>query len=420
MNPILEDEEFLADLADEAMSQRQIAGKWGIAQSTVNKYRQRLRNDFFDEPKASITAIRKPAEKTTSEQSTDGSRSTEFIRDRPVTLEDARKWIRSSGDDPDDYELSVRSIAYGQGQSSNKMSAIPKRKKAEESQFPDISELLESLNDYHPPARQKSSEGGAFVICPADMQAGKGDYGLDHNDLAGRVMLSWARAAEFCREYQPSEILIAELGDSVENFNSTSSQRGTNTLALTEQIRLARRLLLEGIKQLAPLAPKLTYAAVPSNHGSVRVSMKNAENHALDDFGIEIAEQIRDVVYNAPALDNVVVAVPETPNESLCIDIAGTSVGMSHGHLANNADGLSKFWQGQSHGRMPLGDADIALFGHFHSLRVQQSGDARWLMVSPSSDNGSSWWTAKTGERSTAGMLSFTTADKKWSNLAIL
>jgi len=400
---------FLADLQDSALSARFLASKWGTGKTFITKHRSQP----HDAQKVVTPAM-------TTETSSDGSRSVQFIRDRPVTLEDAREWVRSSGDNPDHYILSVRSIAYGHDQSSNRMDAKLKPGYAPGAES-DIDELLANIEAYKPQRSDWSkSTGGAFIICPSDLQTGKGDYGLDHHDLTERVMQSWAKAEAFCREYQPSEILIAELGDSVENINSTSSQRGTNTLALTEQIRLARRLLLEGIKTLAPLSPKLTYAAVPSNHGSVRIGPKSPENHVLDDYGIEIAEQLRDVVKHSTALSNVDVIVPELPHESLCLRVAGTAIGMSHGHLANSADGLSKFWQGQSHGRLPLSEADIALFGHFHSLRVQQSGDARWLMVSPASDNGSSWWTNKTGERSASGMLSFTVQDGAWENLRIM
>jgi hypothetical protein len=399
---------FIADLQDPTLSARLLADKWGTGKTFITKHRsQGIKVDA-------------PVAGETTETASDGSRTFQAVRSRPVTLEDAREWVRSSGDNPDQFNISVRSIAYGHDQFSNRMSATPKPgyKPGADS---DIDELLANISTYAPERLDWSqSTGGAFVICPSDLQAGKGDYGLDHHDLTERVMWSWARAEAFCREYKPSEILIAELGDSIENINSTSSQRGTNTLALTEQVRLARRLLLEGIKRLAPLSPKLTYAAVPSNHGSVRIGPKSPENHVLDDYGIEIAEQLRDVVDNSPALDNVTIVVPDLPHETLCLDIANTGIGMAHGHLANSADGLGKWWQGQSHGRLPLSQADIALFGHFHSLRVQQSGDARWLMVSPASDNGSSWYTSKTGESSTSGMLTFTVQNGAWENLRIL
>lgn len=69
---------------------------------------------------------------------------------------------------------------------------------------------------------------------------------------------------------------------------------------------------------------------------------------------------------------------------------------------------------------MPTGDARILIAGHWHSLRVQQSGDARWIITGPSSDRGSSWYTNARGESSKSGMLSFLTADNQWSNLRIL
>lgn len=400
---------FIADLQDPALSARFLADKWGTGKTFITKHRSQ-----------GIKVDASPVAGETVETASDGSRTFQAIRSRPVTLEDAREWVRSSGDNPDHFNISVRSIAYGNDQFSNRMSATPKPGYKPELNV-SVDELLRDLSTYAPERLDwRHNTGGAFVICPSDLQVGKGDYGLDHHNLAERVMWSWARAEAFCREYRPSEILIAELGDSIENINSTSSQRGTNTLALTEQVRLARRLLLEGIKRLAPLTPKLTYAAVPSNHGSVRIGPKSPENHVLDDYGIEIAEQLRDVVENSPALSNVTVVVPELPNETLLVEVAGTNIGMAHGHQANSADGLGKFWQGQSHGRLPLSEADIALFGHWHSLRVQQSGNARWLMVSPSSDNGSSWFTSRTGEKSDTGMLTFTVQDAHWENLAIL
>jgi hypothetical protein len=304
---------------------------------------------------------------------------------------------------------------------SNRMSATPKFRR-DNRQPIDTTDLYAAIDSWvpqkHVPTIRKKAE--TFVVCAADLQTGKTDFGLKSPDLAKRVLASFARAAEIATETRFAEIVLADLGDIVENINSTSSQRGTNDLAITEQIRLARRLMLEGIKMLAPLTDSLVYVAVPSNHGSVRIGPKSPENHVLDDYGIEVAEQLRDVCAESDKLSNVTFRTPAESMESLAITTSGTTLGFAHGHQAQGADGLGKWWSGQSHGRMPLADADIALFGHFHSLRVQQSGDARWLMVSPSSDSGSSWYTNKTGESSAKGMLSFVTADRGWSDLRIL
>lgn len=340
-------------------------------------------------------------------------------RSRPVTLADAEQWVRESGKDPADYTISARATIYGDGLFSNKMSATPRLGVKNRERYP-VDEMLTVIDKWKPTKQRKTVQNNSFVLCPADPQIGKHDWNGSHAETIERMLSSYAAAAEFCSEYRPAEIVIAALGDDVENIHSVSSQRGTNSLALTEQIRVARRVALEGIKMLAPLTPKLTYASVPSNHGSVRIGPKSPENHVLDDYGIEIAEQIRDVANESPRLSNVRVVIPDPYHESLLIETSGTKIGMAHGHQAASPDKLSDYWRGQSHGRMPLAEADIALFGHYHSLRVQQSGDARWLFVSPAQDGGSSWFTNKTGERSVTGMLSFTTRDGAWDNLRVL
>lgn len=349
----------------------------------------------------------------------DGLMEVTQYRSRAVTLADAEAWVRESGKDPADYTISARATIYGDGLFSNKMSATPRLGASKRKPYP-VDELLLSIDNWKPTKQQKTVQNSSFVLCPADGQLGKRDWDGSHEETVERMLGSYAAAAEFCSEYRPSGIIIAALGDDIENINNVSSQRGTNSLALTEQIRVARRIALEGIKMLAPLTPKLTYASVPSNHGSVRLGPKSPENHVLDDYGIEIAEQLRDVAAESPKLSNVHVVTPDPYHESLLIETSGTKIGMAHGHQAASPDKLGDYWRGQSHGRMPLAEADIALFGHYHSLRVQQSGDARWLFVSPANDGGSSWFSNKTGERSVTGMLSFTTRDGAWDNLRVL
>ena len=342
------------------------------------------------------------------------------LSQEPWGHDDYRAFIQSKGQNPDEVTFTWGWTSNPVGGFWNKLNNVRPIKTANPN-LPNTDDLYRSIDTWVPPAQTVDILTDAtFVVCAADLQTGKTDFGLKSADLTNRVLRSFAAAADIARERQFAEIVIADLGDIVENINSTSSQRATNDLAITEQIRLARRLMLEGIKMLDPLTPKLTYAAVPSNHGSVRIGPKSPENHVLDDYGIEIAYQLHDICAESEKLSNVEFQTPAESLESLSFDTSGTNLGMAHGHQAQGPDGLGKWWQGQSHGRMPMANADIALFGHFHSLRLQQSGDARWLMVGPASHNGSSWFTNKTGERSQAGMLSFVTANSEWSDLRIL
>jgi len=355
------------------------------------------------------------------ESETHNSNGDHYVRfsQKPWGYDDYRAFIQSKGQNPDEVTFTWGWTSNPAGGFWNKLNNV--RPIARGASRIATDDLLASIDAWTPPAAPNApTSAETFVVCAADLQAGKTDYGLGSTDLINRVMTSFTAAAEIALTTRFAEIILADLGDVVENINNTSSQRATNDLAITEQIRLARRLMLEGIKLLAPLTDSLVYVAVPSNHGSVRLGPKSPENHVLDDYGIEIAEQLRDIVAESDKLSNVSIRIPEQSAETLALETSGTTLGFAHGHQAQSPDALGKFWQGQSHGRMPLAHADIALFGHYHSLRVQQSGDSRWLFVAPTSDNGSSWFTNKTGESSQAGMLTFVTSTGKWSDLRIL
>jgi predicted phosphodiesterase len=386
----------------------------GVSEKSVRRHLQHAPKVQGDVP---INAAR-----TGGESETHDSAGDHYVRfsQEPWGHDDYRAFIQSKGQNPDEVTFTWGWTSNPVGGFWNKLNNV-RPIAGKDALLPNVDELHRIIDAWTPPAQvTKAITNATLVVCAADLQTGKTDFGLNSKHLSARVLESFAAAAEIAKTGNYAEIVIADLGDIVENINSTSSQRATNDLAITEQIRLARRLMLEGIKMLAPLTPSLVYAAVPSNHGSVRIGPKSPENHVLDDYGIEIAHQLADIAGESDKLSNVRVVIPNESLESLSLDTSGTCLGMAHGHQAQGADGLGKWWQGQSHGRMPLAAADIALFGHFHSLRVQQSGDARWLMVSPSSDSGSSWFTNKTGESSAKGMLSFVTSAGQWSDLRIL
>lgn len=260
-----------------------------------------------------------------------------------------------------------------------------------------------------------------FVLCMADLQVGKAHEPRGGTpEMAVRVSESLHKAVELVKALRPQEIVIAELGDVIENFYNTSAQRQTNDRNLTEQIRIARRTILEAIMLLAPLAPKLMYLAVPSNHGSVRIGPKSPASTADDDFGIEISYQIEDALTGRPGFEHVTCVRPAPLMESLTIETSGTILGAVHGHQASAWHAIGKWWAGQSHGRRNnMQNADILLAGHWHSSTKYQSG-GRWVFIGPASDGGSTWFDNQSGEGSQPGMLSFVTYDGTFEDERIL
>jgi predicted phosphodiesterase len=122
--------DFRADLLDPNLSRDAIAEKWNASAGFVSSRRQKARDEEY--VKGAAEAAKNgglaPGESDDIKTRADGTHM-EFVRNRPVTLADARELIRATGDDPDDYHLAIRAIGYGgpgDAKSSNKISVWPK------------------------------------------------------------------------------------------------------------------------------------------------------------------------------------------------------------------------------------------------------------------------------------------------------
>lgn len=420
-NELFDNPAFLSDLADTTQGSRAIAKRWGVGKTSINNYRAKNGIVAVHAPDHPITGILR-GEKTVTETS-DGARTVEAIRDRPVTLQDARDWIAATGDNPDDYTLSIRSIAYGDSFFSNRMSAVPKFKKAgskplvSQEDFDKASKFIEGFT-YIPSKKEFLVD--SVVIVPSDEQLGKVDFNGGTDSTVERAMNSYAEGADYLKEYRPRQTLLAHAGDNIENTCSTNSQRDTNDLDVPHQILTSYKLDLAGLQMLAPLTGELISAYVPSNHGRWRTGLKQDAGDPHADFGITNAKQIAHSLEAFGGYDNVKVMWPEPLMESMTVHMDTVNVGIVHGHQAGGPDKLGDWWSKQDHGRMPTWDADVLIAGHFHSYRAYQSGDARWVFVGPANEPGSSWYSNLKGARSTSGMLAMSFVGKNWFAQRIL
>lgn len=413
---LLDNEDYMADLKSD-MSSRQIAQKWNTGKTTVTDHRAKL--NVAKEVPMELTSNTSAKEIMT--ESSDGSRTVEAIRDRPVTLEDARDWVRASGDDPEDYNISVKSIAYGIDMFSNKMSATPKfgktLKLADKVDYEKASKFIEDFT-YIPSKTDFLVD--VSVLQPTDEQWGKTDFNGGSEDTLERIMTSYSGFVEYVQEYRPRQVLFAKTGDGIENTCNTSSQRDTNDLDLPHQILAMFKADLAGIKMIAPLCDELVVAHVPSNHGRWRVALKADGGDSHADFGIANAKAVAHTLEEFGNFENVTVLWPEKHMESMTVTLETLKVGLVHGHQSSGPDKLGEWWARQDHGRMPTWDADVLFAGHWHSYRVYESGDGRPIFVGPASDNGSSWFSNNRGERATSGMLAVSFIDKRWKYQDIL
>jgi hypothetical protein len=223
-----------------------------------------------------------------TEDSTNGPRVFRGIRNRPVTLADAREWIESSGDDPDDFHLSVRSIAYGGDKYSNKMSAWPKFGRGKGGpKWPVIQVADPVAVTLHPATIQTPVDRDwsyRLAAKAADPQIGfrvlaDGSVYPFHDDAALAVFV------EVCRLHQPDKITL--LGDYLD-LPSQSRFAQEESFARTTQLAINRghRFLAE----LRAVCPDADIVLIEGNHDARM--QRFIQSNALAAFGLKQAEAV--------------------------------------------------------------------------------------------------------------------------------
>ncbi|MFI2672558.1 hypothetical protein ACH5AU_23860 [Streptomyces albidoflavus] len=280
-----------------------------------------------------------------------------------------------------------------------------------------IDELLAAVDAHQPlrPAGALPQGDYAYVVALGDMQFGKGD-GDGPAGTVARTLGCIDRAVELLDVYRGrfdvGHVHIAWLGDHVEGFQS---QGGVNTwrtvLTLTEQIRLTRRVMLYAALAFAPLAARVTMAAVPGNHGeAVRVSGKGVTRYD-DSHDTEALVAVRDALaLNPEEYGHVEFYVPDNDELTVVVDCAGTTVAHAHGHQWRPGKHW-EWWRGQAFNKKSaMHTADLLLAGHLHHEHIDTDGH-RTFAQPPSMESESTWWRHAKGTTGAPGLLVMATKD---------
>lgn len=245
-----------------------------------------------------------------------------------------------------------------------------------------------------------------IVVGWSDTQTGKTGHRGNTQDLIERIKEKQAALEVFIRKHKPEASVFLNVGDSIEGFENTGAQMFTNDLSVMEQVDLEATFQWETLKILAKLTGDVTAAAVGSNHCQWRKG-KDKLGNPLDDWGIHIQRQLARLSQetNQP----IKFYEPQPYDESLAIPIYDEIIGLAHGHQANRPEQVINWWRGQSHGDQAVAEATILNTGHFHHLRLtetgRKNGRSRWWIQMPTLDNGSDWYRQRSGDDSDAGLV---------------
>lgn len=285
----------------------------------------------------------------------------------------------------------------------------------------DLDELLKAIGK--PRAKAKTTTGAAaYVHCMADLQIGKIAYGQGTEETIGFLLSTLDQSVErlkYERKRRPiGTVVLAMLGDLCEG---NSSQGGAvllqSDLGVTEQVRVVRRLLLEHVKAFAPLVDRVVVPTAPGNHDQPH-RFGGISPKATDSWAVDVACQVADALAMAPGYDHCQIVCPEDDDLTVTIEAGDTIIGLAHGHQIKRGDGHG-WWARQAHARHRIGAADLLLTGHYHHLRIENSGPKVWMQAM-ASDAGSPWFDQRYGGRGKAGTLTFIAQNHGFTSLEVL
>ena len=282
----------------------------------------------------------------------------------------------------------------------------------------DVAELLAAVR-HRGKAPEPSDAGAGFVFAVGDMQLGKSD-GDGSAGTVGRFYESLDRALARYKSQRklgrcgPVTLLVA--GDCIEGVTSQGGNLvARNDLTLTEMVRVYRRLLADQVGAFAQLADAVTVAVVPGNHDEAIRTGNQMSSRYDDSWAIEGASQVADVM-KAKGYD-VGWIFPGRDEMHLTIDVAGTRLGLLHGHQTRNK--MQTWLANKAMARDAIGTADVVVSGHYHHLRLEQMGATTWMQTG-ALDGGSVWWEHKGGLSAPPAALTFITGGGLWSGLEIV
>lgn len=334
------------------------------------------------------------------------------VNDKPGATNEgtARSFLEAEGLNPDEWEIaSFAKSEWGDPDNlkeSVKFSFKPKSASVGEEDS-GVEELVEYLNSHTPRTLDADTPEGALVIAIGDMQFGKVD-GDGASGALQRTIDCIDRAAEQAFLLSPAHIHVGWMGDHIEGF---VSQGGANawrtTLTLTEQTRLVRWVMTYAMKRLAPLAPRLTMAAVPGNHGEPQRFEGKGVTRYDDSHDTEALVAVSEAADISEHYQDVEFYLPENDEMTVLLEVGGVNFAHAHGHQWRPGKHFD-WWKGQAFSKdSSMHMADVLLAGHLHHGHIEEDG-TRLYVGCPALEAESTWYRHSTGTGGNPGILTLT------------
>lgn len=400
-------------LQDASMSHSSLAARFGVSEATIRRHRKRLG--------VSLEKSTAPAVSEYELHNADGSVSYSTISDKAWGYEDYREFIRNTGQDPDQVTFTWGWTSVPGGKFFNKLNNVRPIAGTTSPELSPLSELYKAVETREAPkTRESGYSGRALFVALADWQLGKTGRRGGTAQTLQRLSDTRTLLEEIYSDERPDEVVLFDLGDGIEGFESGGNPMFTNDLSLPDQLDAYATELFQFAERAACYAPT-SLASVPSNHSAWRRGKQNL-GRPSDDFGLYVNRQVEKAARLA-GMDTKFIR-PDEYDESVTVEAFGTVVGGVHGNQFGPGKAID-WWQGQTFGSQAATKADVLLTGHYHSFGAGVaginpfSGRERYWLGAPTVDPGSDWYRTIKGRDSLPGTLIFS-ADENGFDLGSL
>jgi predicted phosphodiesterase len=314
----------------------------------------------------------------------------------------------------DPAEWVVTSARHGKWQTfsgewleSSRINIAPRTGTVRDSDL-DLEKLVDEIKKWRPERGTKAFGGsGAYVHNGADKQIGKKAGSGGTEQTVARLLEGTDRSVARLNGFRKmglelGTVVLTEVGDHVEGNVSQNGRlqgQSASDLGQTEQVRVARRLLLSQVKTFASLAESVLVPVVNGNHDEVT---RQVVADPADGWNVEIASSVEMAVRENDALSHVEFRYPASGHQTLTVNVNGTMLGLFHGHQFSRD--VEKYLSQQMLGQTALGGADVWVSGHYHHFRSLDIGSRFWVQC-PTTDPGSDWYRDRAGANARPGIL---------------